>query len=174
MKMDRRYTAFLGGLPDTASIIPDSVASKAPYIGCMRDVLVVPRLTDFNEVSYKAGVELGTCKSEMPDIGGMFVQEISQRCLILSLEFKDGSIDHKEPSIIPSVSQMEYGKTIQGSAKIIFLGCLIPLPNRLWLRRRVHATLESNFCPTLYKVSTSSQISVSSFERKFGSDSILL
>ena len=72
MKMDRRYTAFLGGLPDTASIIPDSVASKAPYIGCMRDVLVVPRLTDFNEVSYKAGVELGTCKSEMPEIEGMF------------------------------------------------------------------------------------------------------
>ena len=147
--MDRRYTAFLGGLPDTASVIPDSVATKAPYIGCMRDVLLVPRLTDFNEVSYKAGVELGTCKSEMPDIGGMFVQEISQRCLILSLEFKDGSIDHKEPSIIPSVSQMEYGKTIQGSAKIIFLGCLIPLPSRLWLRRRVHATLESNFFPTL-------------------------
>ena len=73
MKRDRRYTAFLGGLPDTASIIPDSVASKAPYIGCMRDVLVVPRLTDFNEVSYKAGVELGTCKSEMPEIEGKFV-----------------------------------------------------------------------------------------------------
>ena len=76
MKMDERYTVFLGGLPDTASIIPDSVATKAPYIGCMRDVLVVPRLTDFNEVSYKAGVELGTCKSEMPDIEGMFVLEI--------------------------------------------------------------------------------------------------
>ena len=70
MKLDRRYTVFLGGLPDTASIIPDSVASKAPYIGCMRDVLIVPALTDFNEVSYKAGVELGTCKSEMPKIDG--------------------------------------------------------------------------------------------------------
>ena len=68
--MDRRYTVFLGGLPDTASIIPDSVASKAPYIGCMRDVLLVPSLTDFNQVSYKAGVELGTCKSEMPKIDG--------------------------------------------------------------------------------------------------------
>ena len=70
MKLDQRYTLFLGGLPDSAAIIPDSVATKAPYIGCMRDVLVVPKGTDFNEVSYKTGVELGTCKSEMPQIGG--------------------------------------------------------------------------------------------------------
>ena len=39
---------------------------------------------------------------------------------------------------------------VQGSAKIIFLGCVIPPPGSLWPWGPVYATLQSNFCRTLY------------------------
>jgi hypothetical protein len=69
-KLDVRYNMFLGGIPDSVNAIAESVASKAPYIGCMRDVLIVPHLTDFNDIPYSAGVEFGVCKSEMPSPEG--------------------------------------------------------------------------------------------------------
>ena len=40
---------------------------------------------------------------------------------------------------------------LQGSEKVLFLGCMSPPPGRLYPRGRVHATLESNFCRTLYR-----------------------
>lgn len=72
--LDARYNVFLGGTPPDLSPIPQSTASEAPYIGCMRDFYVggsAPGPADFNAVPYQTGLELGECKSELaPATGG--------------------------------------------------------------------------------------------------------
>ncbi len=70
LDLDVPYNIFLGGLPDSADVRSDTTATTAPYIGCMRDVLVHPHLVDFNKVDYSTGVELGVCRSEVPETGG--------------------------------------------------------------------------------------------------------
>lgn len=67
---DVRYNIYMGGLPDSLERVSGSVASEAPYIGCVRDVLVQEKITDFNGVPFHTGLELGICKSELPDGAG--------------------------------------------------------------------------------------------------------
>ena len=68
--LDFQYNTFLGGTPPDLSLMANSAASDAPYIGCMRDVYVSEgSATDFNTVPYQTGLELGTCKSQVPDVG---------------------------------------------------------------------------------------------------------
>jgi hypothetical protein len=38
--MNLRYNVFLGGVPEETRLVSGSVASDAPFIGCIRDVLV--------------------------------------------------------------------------------------------------------------------------------------
>ena len=64
---DEPYHIYMGGFPGSVTPIPNSVASEAPYIGCIRDVIVQEKvITDFNSVPNQAGLELGICKSELP------------------------------------------------------------------------------------------------------------
>ena len=69
---DQEYNIYMGGIPDSLGPVPGSVASNAPYIGCVRDVLVMEKIADFNDVPYHTGLELGVCKSELPDGTGMY------------------------------------------------------------------------------------------------------
>ena len=78
--MNLRYNVFLGGVPEETRLVSGSVASDAPFIGCIRDVLVKSPsvVTDFNAAPYHTGVQLGTCvastakgrSSSCPWLGG--------------------------------------------------------------------------------------------------------
>jgi len=61
--MNLRYNIFMGGVPEETRLVSGSVASDAPFIGCIRDVLVKSPsvVTDFNAAPYHTGVQLGTC-----------------------------------------------------------------------------------------------------------------
>ena len=47
LMLDFQYNTFLGGTPSDLTLMANSAASDAPYIGCMRDVYVRETLTDY-------------------------------------------------------------------------------------------------------------------------------
>ncbi len=61
---------YLGGLADDVTVGFDSVSTEAPYIGCVRDVLLVGegRTVDFapRGIRRAPGVKVGQCKMELP------------------------------------------------------------------------------------------------------------
>ena len=63
--LDVEYKFFVGGVADGLNVMPGSVATQSPYIGCVRDILLHSQLVDFNNVERSAGMEKGVCRSEI-------------------------------------------------------------------------------------------------------------
>ena len=80
------YDAFLGGLPEDAVRVPGSITSESPYIGCIRDVHVGEKFTDFNTVSYSNGVEMGICKEEITVMPGKILRYFVPKLMLRAHE----------------------------------------------------------------------------------------
>uniref|UniRef100_A0A0K2UE20 Laminin subunit alphalike [Acyrthosiphon pisum] n=1 Tax=Lepeophtheirus salmonis TaxID=72036 RepID=A0A0K2UE20_LEPSM len=62
--LDKRYNVFFGGIPDSSSPMPGSIANNAPFIGCIRDVVMDNNLYHFNDLEFHTGMLLGECVIE--------------------------------------------------------------------------------------------------------------
>ena len=54
----------MGGVPAETPMVSGAAPTKAPFIGCLRDVLIEKDIVDFNSVIYHTGVEMNTCSVE--------------------------------------------------------------------------------------------------------------
>ena len=61
--LESRYNVFMGGVPEDVSFVADAAPTKAPFVGCVRDVLIETAVTDMNNIPYHTGIELGQCSS---------------------------------------------------------------------------------------------------------------
>ena len=59
----------------------------------------------------------------------------------------------------PHVLLLVLSAPVQGSAKVLFLDCVIPPPCRLCPQGKFHATSETNFCRTLYVIKNGDLVS---------------
>ncbi len=66
--LDADFKVYLGGLAEDVTVGYDSAASEAPYIGCLRDVVIGGEVVlDLNRgVERSPGVQKGICKVELP------------------------------------------------------------------------------------------------------------
>ena len=59
----------MGGVPAETPMVSGAAPTKAPFIGCLRDVLIEKDIVDFNSVIYHTGVEMNTCSVETVESG---------------------------------------------------------------------------------------------------------
>lgn len=59
--LNQRYHLFMGGVPAETSMVSGASATKSPFIGCIRDVLIDANVVDFNSIIYHTGVEMSVC-----------------------------------------------------------------------------------------------------------------
>ena len=67
--LNQRYHFFMGGVPAETPMVSGAAPTKAPFIGCLRDVLIEKEIVDFNSVIYHTGVEMNTCSVETVESG---------------------------------------------------------------------------------------------------------
>ena len=67
--LNQRYHFFMGGVPAETPMVSGAAPTKAPFIGCLRDVLIEKDIVDFNSVIYHTGVEMNTCSVETVESG---------------------------------------------------------------------------------------------------------
>ena len=55
------FNVFMGGIPDDETFVDRAAPTRAPFIGCVRDVLFKSSLTDFNNILSHTGIQMDTC-----------------------------------------------------------------------------------------------------------------